>query len=167
MQFSKTSPLKSGECSEKSSGENRVKSCHICGCHGFFSPDKGFFLPFLRFCSEVQEKTLKFEKAPTSYRTISGPSGPKSQKSQKRVKKESAGPSGPRGPKSQKRVKIESKMTLFDSFLILFDSFRTLWTLGTGGPGRLFFDLSLTLLGFRARRARNGSVAGGGFLNLK
>ena len=39
MQFSKTSPLKSGENSEKSSGENRVKSCHVCGCHGFFGPD--------------------------------------------------------------------------------------------------------------------------------
>ena len=35
VQFSKTSPLKSGESSEKSSGENRVKSCHVCGCHGF------------------------------------------------------------------------------------------------------------------------------------
>ena len=33
MQFSKTSPLKSGESSEKSRGENRVKSCHVCGCH--------------------------------------------------------------------------------------------------------------------------------------
>ena len=39
VQFSKTSPLKSGESSEKSSGENRVKSCHVCGCHGFFGPD--------------------------------------------------------------------------------------------------------------------------------
>ena len=28
--------LKSGESSEQSSGENRVKSCHVCGCHGFF-----------------------------------------------------------------------------------------------------------------------------------
>ena len=36
VQFSKTSPLKSGESCEKSSGENRVKSCHVCGCHGFF-----------------------------------------------------------------------------------------------------------------------------------
>ena len=36
--ISKTSPLKSGESSEKSSGENRVKSCHVCGCHGFFRP---------------------------------------------------------------------------------------------------------------------------------
>ena len=33
--FSKTSPRKSGESSEKSSVENRVKSCHVCGCHGF------------------------------------------------------------------------------------------------------------------------------------
>ena len=39
-QFSKTSPLKSGESSEKSSGENRVESCHVCGCHGFFGPEK-------------------------------------------------------------------------------------------------------------------------------
>ena len=37
---SKTSPLKSGESSEKSSGENRVKSCHVCGCHGFFGTFK-------------------------------------------------------------------------------------------------------------------------------
>ena len=43
VQFSKTSPLKSGESSEKSSGENRVKSCHVCGCHGFFGPDMCFF----------------------------------------------------------------------------------------------------------------------------
>ena len=42
VQFSKTSPLKSGESSEKSSGENRVKSCHVCGCHGFFGPDFWF-----------------------------------------------------------------------------------------------------------------------------
>ena len=38
VQFSKTSPLKPGESSEKSSGENRVKSCHVCGCHGFSRP---------------------------------------------------------------------------------------------------------------------------------
>ena len=41
VQFSKKSPRKSGESSEKSSGENRVKSCHVCGCHGFFGPEKG------------------------------------------------------------------------------------------------------------------------------
>ena len=40
VQFRKTSPLKSGESSEKSSGENRVKSCHVCGCHGFFGCEK-------------------------------------------------------------------------------------------------------------------------------
>ena len=39
VQLSKTSPLKSGESSEKSSGENCVKSCHVCGCHGFFGPE--------------------------------------------------------------------------------------------------------------------------------
>ena len=39
VQFSKTSTLKSGESSEKSSGENRAKSCHVCGCHGFLGPD--------------------------------------------------------------------------------------------------------------------------------
>ena len=39
VQFGKTSPPKSGESSEKSSGENRVKSCHVCGCHGFFGPE--------------------------------------------------------------------------------------------------------------------------------
>ena len=39
VQFSRTSPLKSGESSEKSSGENRVKSCHVCGCHVFFVPE--------------------------------------------------------------------------------------------------------------------------------
>ena len=39
VQFSKTNPVKSGESSEKSSGENRVKSCHVCGCHGFFGPE--------------------------------------------------------------------------------------------------------------------------------
>ena len=39
VQFSKTRPPKSGESSEKSSGENRVKSCHVCGCHGFFGAE--------------------------------------------------------------------------------------------------------------------------------
>ena len=41
MQFSKTRPLKSGESSEKSSGENRIKSCHVSGCHGFSAPILG------------------------------------------------------------------------------------------------------------------------------
>ena len=51
VQFSKTSPLKSGESSEKSNGENRVKSCHVCGCHVFFGPDWGFdFLELTRRC---------------------------------------------------------------------------------------------------------------------
>ena len=40
VQFSKTSPTKSGESSEKSRGENRVKSCHVCGCHGLSGPEK-------------------------------------------------------------------------------------------------------------------------------
>ena len=35
LQFSKKRPRKSGESSKKSSGENRVKSCHVCGCHVF------------------------------------------------------------------------------------------------------------------------------------
>ena len=48
VQFSKTSPLKSGESSEKSSGENRVKSCHVCGCHGFFGPEMFPLGPFLQ-----------------------------------------------------------------------------------------------------------------------
>ena len=39
VQFSKKSPRKSGESIEKSSGENCVKSCHVCGCHGFFGPE--------------------------------------------------------------------------------------------------------------------------------
>ena len=51
VQFSKTGPLKSGESSEKSSGENRVKSCHVCGCHGFFGPETcpSFFVLFVLF----------------------------------------------------------------------------------------------------------------------
>ena len=53
-----------------------------------------------------------------------------------------------------------------DPFWLVFESFRTLLglfgPLGTGGLGRLSFDSFLALLGFRARRARNGSVAGGG-----
>ena len=46
VQFSKTSPLKSGESSEKSTGENRVKSCHVCGCHGFFGVSFKYVLSF-------------------------------------------------------------------------------------------------------------------------
>ena len=34
----KTSPLKSGESSENPV-EKIVKSCHVCGCHGFFGPE--------------------------------------------------------------------------------------------------------------------------------
>ena len=52
VQFGKTSPLKSGESSEKSSGENRVKSCHVCGCHGFFSPE---LQQFFKLISNTQE----------------------------------------------------------------------------------------------------------------
>ena len=51
VQFSKTSPLKSGESSKKSSGENRVESCHVCGCHGFFGPDKRTFTKSPKFSS--------------------------------------------------------------------------------------------------------------------
>ena len=89
------------------------------------------------------------EKAPASYRAVSGPSGPKPQKSQKRVEKESPGPSGPRGAKSPKRAQKESS------------SFGLFGPPGPEGLG----DSFLTLSGFRARRARNGSVAGGGFFN--
>ena len=46
VQFSKTSPQKSGESSEKSSGENRVKSCHVCGCHGFFGSELSLMCRF-------------------------------------------------------------------------------------------------------------------------
>ena len=65
VQFSKTSPLESGESSEKSSGENRVKSCHVCGCHGFFGPEfcacfegcflrgKFFYLQLEFFCLQL------------------------------------------------------------------------------------------------------------------
>ena len=49
MSFSKTSPLKSGESSEKSSGENRVESCHVCGCHGFFGPEIATTVTVLAF----------------------------------------------------------------------------------------------------------------------
>ena len=37
VQFSKTSPTKSGESSEKSSGEDHVKSCHVCSFFMVFS----------------------------------------------------------------------------------------------------------------------------------
>ena len=59
VQFSKTSPLKSGESSEKSSGENRVKSCHVCGCHGFFGPDNG---KHQRCLAKPSNKRLASEK---------------------------------------------------------------------------------------------------------
>ena len=38
VQFSKTSPPKSGESSEKSSGENRAKSCHVLWLSWFLRP---------------------------------------------------------------------------------------------------------------------------------
>ena len=58
VQFSKTSPLKSGESSEKSSGEIRVKSCHVRGCHGFFGPDK----PLVRVVSHKAENCSKISQ---------------------------------------------------------------------------------------------------------
>ena len=61
VQFSKTSPLKSGESSEKSSGENRVKSCHVCGCHGFFGPDEG--VSFKYFISPLVDSASGAERA--------------------------------------------------------------------------------------------------------
>ena len=81
----------------------------------------------------------------------------------KRVKKESPGPSGPGGPKSPKRVKNESKWPFFDSFLTLFGLSGLSGPPGPEGLG----DSFLTLLAFRARSARNGSVAGGGFLKIR
>ena len=66
---------------------------------------------------------FSWEKAPTSYRAISGPSGPKSQKSQKRVKKRVSRALRPQGSKesreSQKRVKNDTfwlVLTLFGLF---------------------------------------------------
>ena len=53
VQFSKTSPLKFGESSEKFSGENRVKSCHVRGCHGFFGP---LLLSLHAFSVEILQK---------------------------------------------------------------------------------------------------------------
>ena len=81
----------------------------------------------------------------------------------KRVKNESKkslpGQGSKKSEKSQKRVKNESKRVIFDSFLTIFGLFGPL---GPEGPG----DSFLTLLGFRAWRARNGSVAGGAFSSL-
>ena len=37
------------------SGENRVKSCHVCGCHGFFGPD-----PLLPVGSQASVTSLSF-----------------------------------------------------------------------------------------------------------
>ena len=57
VQFSKTSPLKSGESrGKKSSGENRVKSCRVCGCHGFFGPETPSRQPLFE-TSDVQQLT--------------------------------------------------------------------------------------------------------------
>ena len=56
VQFSKASPLISGESCEKSRGENRVKSCHVCGCHGFFGPEKITYITNClanHFCCQV------------------------------------------------------------------------------------------------------------------
>ena len=56
VQLSKTSPLTSGESSEKSSGENRVKSCYVCGCHGFFGPERWVFGKYPEMGPKVDEK---------------------------------------------------------------------------------------------------------------
>ena len=92
-----------------------------------------------------------------------GPETPKESKmSQKRVSQALWSQGSKKSKKSPKRVKNESKRVIFDSFRTLFGLFGPL---GPEGLGDSFFDSFLTLLGFRARRARNGSVAGGGFLN--
>ena len=65
VQFSKTSPPKSGENSEKSSGESRVKSCHVCGCHGFFGPEPPktprIFYPSLDPCKNPRKQRKRAE----------------------------------------------------------------------------------------------------------
>ena len=70
--------------------------------------------------SQRSDVILSIEKAPTSYRAISGPSGPKSQKSQKRVKKRVSWALRSQGLKSPKRVKQESKTSQKVSFLTRF-----------------------------------------------
>ena len=69
VQFSKTSPLKSGESSEKSSGENRVKSCHVCSCHVFFGPD---FAIFVKTPCSWKGQGTPFAKDPVLGRTPKG-----------------------------------------------------------------------------------------------
>ena len=72
MQFSKTSPLKSGESSEKSSGENRVKSCHVCGCHGFFGPEKYLFASFrlITVGAEMITELILERAGPVIFKTL-------------------------------------------------------------------------------------------------
>ena len=49
---------RAGESSEKSSGENRVKSCHVSGCHGF-SALKNYNLAHPRIVLKIAPKLLK------------------------------------------------------------------------------------------------------------
>ena len=100
-----------------------------------------------------------FEKDPASYRAVLALRA----RSPKRVQNESKRVPGPPVPGAQK-VQKEPEKSQNESKRVIFDSFRALFGLfGPLGPETLF-DSFLTLLGLRARRAQNGSVAGGGFL---
>ena len=116
------------------------------------------------FLSSEHKLSSCVEKAPASYRAISGTSGPKSQKSQKRVKKESPGPSGPRGP-SPKRVKNDPFWEgPGDSFLTRFDSFGISSVAGGGflKSCATFRDNAVRFFGFSCR-FEDGGVASSDF----
>ena len=109
---------------------------------------------------------------PAWHRGLPGPSGPKPQKSPKRVQGVPAppAPGSPRVPKECAPESEKSPKTQLRA--LLGDSFRTRGALfGDSGaprgrrPRDTLSDSFRTLLGFRARRAREPSVPGGGVHN--
>ena len=132
----------------------KARETHEEGVGGVFT-----FLIFL---------SLSIRNPPAWHRGLPGPWGPEPQKSPKRVREGVPGPpapASPRMPKERPGLPKESKKATSDFF---WTPGRTLWAFwGSPGPEApdTFSDSFRTLLGFRARRAREPSVPGRGSPN--
>ena len=116
----------------------------------------------LTFRSLKNEAAPRLGNPPTRHRGLPGPSGPEPQKSPKRVRKGVRPRGGPRGcatesEKSPKKVRSCVFGLFSDSGA---HSLGTLGPLRDRRPRDPLSDSFRTLLGFRARRARETSVPG-------
>ena len=114
----------------------------------------------------LSEVSKRVGNPPAWHRGLPGPSGPEPQKSPKRVRKGVPGPPAPGSPRVPKECAPESEKSPKTQLRTLFRLFsdsgaHSLGTLGLR-PRDTLPDCFRTLLGFRARRAREPSVPGGG-----